>query len=63
MGNDITCIQFVETEVARMENNYEHLLFIKELGRLIEDYVNCFDSNIKKEIFKDIKLLGKAIDH
>ncbi|SFB24211.1 MULTISPECIES: hypothetical protein [unclassified Bacillus (in: firmicutes)] len=46
-----------------MENNYEHLLFIKELGRLIEDYVNCFDSRVKSEIFKDIKLLGKAIDH
>lgn len=63
MGNDIAYTQFVGTEVARMENNYEHLLFIKELGRLIEDYVNCFDSRVKSEIFKDIKLLGKAIDH
>lgn len=39
----------------------EHLLFIKELGRLFDEYSQCNDENLKNEISKDIQLLGEAI--
>lgn len=39
----------------------EYLIFIKELGRLFDEYLNCKDDRLKKEIHKDIQLLGKAI--
>lgn len=39
----------------------EHLIFIKELGRLFNDYSECNDDKLKQEIYKDIQLLGKAI--
>ncbi|MDP4162395.1 MAG: hypothetical protein Q8906_09565 [Bacillota bacterium] len=45
-----------------MEDNYEHLIFIKELGRLMIDYGKCKDADLKQEIYKDIKLLGKVIN-
>ncbi len=40
----------------------EHLIFIKELGRLFKEYVKCEDHGLKNEIYKDIKLLGEAIN-
>ncbi|WP_176167358.1 hypothetical protein [Mesobacillus jeotgali] len=40
----------------------EHLLFIKELGRLFEEYAHCKDDELKTEIYKDIQLLGEAIN-
>jgi hypothetical protein len=41
----------------------EHLIFIKELGRLFDEYLDCKDERLKKEIQKDIQLLEKAISH
>jgi hypothetical protein len=40
----------------------EHLLFIKELGRLFDEYAHCEDSELKNEIYKDIQLIGEAIN-
>ncbi|MBT2680881.1 hypothetical protein J7E38_17970 [Bacillus sp. ISL-35] len=40
----------------------EHLLFIKELGRLFDEYAICEDSELKNEIYKDIQLIGEAIN-
>lgn len=45
-----------------MADNFEHLMFIRELGRLMIDYHNCTDTTIKQEIYNDIKLLGKVIN-
>ncbi|WP_423406901.1 hypothetical protein AABM38_13480 [Heyndrickxia sp. MSNUG] len=39
----------------------EHLIFIKELGRLFDDYSQCEDEKLKIEIYKDIQLIGEAI--
>ena len=40
----------------------EHLIFIKELGRLFKEYAQCKDEKLKNEIHKDIQLLGEAIN-
>lgn len=40
----------------------EHLLFIKELGRLFDEYANCEDNELRNEIYKDIQLIGKVIN-
>ncbi|WP_170169196.1 hypothetical protein [Mesobacillus subterraneus] len=40
----------------------EHLLFIKELGRLFDEYSQCKDEELKSEIYKDIQLIGEAIN-
>ncbi|WP_174731704.1 hypothetical protein [Mesobacillus harenae] len=45
-----------------MADSYEYLIFIKELGRLFEEYENCHDSELRQEIYKDIQLIGKAIE-
>jgi len=39
----------------------EHLIFIKELGRLFDEYSQCEDEKLKNEIYKDIQLIGEAI--
>ncbi|MDQ0414263.1 MULTISPECIES: hypothetical protein [Mesobacillus] len=39
----------------------EQLLFMKELGRLFDEYALCEDRELKKEIYKDIQLIGEAI--
>jgi hypothetical protein len=39
----------------------EHLIFIKELGRLFDEYSQCEDEKLKTEIYKDIQLIGEAI--
>jgi hypothetical protein len=44
-----------------MGDNYEHLIFISEYGRLLEEYKSCLDLGIKQEIYKDITLIGKVI--
>jgi hypothetical protein len=41
-----------------MKESYEQLVFIKEIGRLMKDYFNCKDPQIKHEIYIDIQLLG-----
>jgi hypothetical protein len=40
----------------------ENLIFIKELGRLFDEYSQCEDEKLKDEIYKDIQLLGEAIN-
>ncbi|QQZ08162.1 hypothetical protein [Heyndrickxia vini] len=40
----------------------EHLLFIKELGRLFEDFNHCKCEEIRKDILKDIQLLSNVIN-
>ncbi|WP_199484495.1 hypothetical protein [Peribacillus glennii] len=44
-----------------MINNDEALIFLEEIGRLINDYYRCEDHEIKNQIFKDIQLLASAI--
>lgn len=44
-----------------MEDSYEYLLFIREYGKLLEEYRNCLDLGIKQEIYEDITLIGKVI--
>ncbi|WP_018660227.1 hypothetical protein [Heyndrickxia acidiproducens] len=39
----------------------EHVIFIIELGRLLEDYRKCRDERIKLCIYEDILLIGRAI--
>jgi hypothetical protein len=40
----------------------EHLIFINELNRLFKEYAQCKDDELKMEIYKDIQLLGEAIN-
>ncbi|MGG1219922.1 hypothetical protein ABE236_20985 [Priestia endophytica] len=40
----------------------ELLLFIKELGHLLEDHKRCENKRVKKEIYQDILLLSDVID-
>jgi hypothetical protein len=40
----------------------ELLLFIKELGHLLEDHKRCKNKRVKKEIYQDILLLSDVID-
>lgn len=40
----------------------EHLLFIKELGRLFQDFNHCDNEEVKKEILIDIMLLSNVIN-
>lgn len=44
-----------------MHDEYETLLFIKELGRLMADYDKCDNQEAKNEIYKDILLLSDAL--
>jgi hypothetical protein len=39
----------------------EHLLFIRELGRLQKDFKNCSDNQVRNAIHQDILLLLKAL--
>ncbi|MED1201918.1 hypothetical protein [Heyndrickxia acidicola] len=45
-----------------MIHEEEHIIFIIELGRLIEDYHNCKDEKTKDIIYKDIMLLSDVIN-
>jgi hypothetical protein len=38
------------------------MIFIKELGRLFDEYSHCEDDKLKDEIYKDIQLIGEAIN-
>ncbi|WP_180954430.1 hypothetical protein [Bacillus sp. V5-8f] len=44
-----------------MINNDEALIFLDEIGRLIDDYYRCEVREIKEQIFKDIQLLASAL--
>lgn len=44
-----------------MVEDYEFVLFIKELGRLLNDYQKCDDGPIKNEIYNEIQLLSHLI--
>ncbi|MGF2617569.1 hypothetical protein ACQUWN_18480 [Rossellomorea aquimaris] len=45
-----------------MNEDIETLMFIKELGRLLEDYKRCPDTQLKALIEDDINLLTQIID-
>jgi hypothetical protein len=45
-----------------MIHEEEHIIFIIELGRLIEDYHNCNDEKTRDIIYKDIMLLSDVIN-
>ena len=49
------------TNDKKTVTNPETLFFIKELGRLINDFRNCADENLRDSIYKDIKLLCLVI--
>lgn len=40
----------------------EHLIFIKQLGRLFDEFSKCKDDELKQEISEDIQLLSEVID-
>ncbi|MBT2756880.1 hypothetical protein J7E71_13085 [Mesobacillus foraminis] len=40
----------------------EILLFIKELGRLINDYQACMELDIRAQIYSEILLLSHILD-
>jgi hypothetical protein len=44
-----------------MLSKAEHLLFIRELGRLQKDFKNCSDNQVRDAIHQDILLILKAI--
>ncbi|MED1203726.1 hypothetical protein [Heyndrickxia acidicola] len=44
-----------------MVSEFECLLFIKELGRLLIELNNCSDNQVRSSIQQDIFLLGKAL--
>jgi hypothetical protein len=45
-----------------MVKDLEILMFIKELGRLLEDYKKCTDETVKAMIQDDIMFLTKIIN-
>lgn len=45
-----------------MINAEEKLIFIKELGRLIEDYQKCYDDEYQEQIYEDIMHLISVIN-
>lgn len=44
-----------------MVSEFECLLFIKELGRLLIELNNCSDNQVRNSIQQDIFLLRKAL--
>ncbi|WP_180955017.1 hypothetical protein [Bacillus sp. V3-13] len=44
-----------------MVTEYDHLLYIKEIGNLLDEYKKCSDPNIQQHIYKDIVLLCEAL--
>jgi len=54
-------LYFPENEEVAM-SNLEILSLIEKLGQLFTDYRNCKDPKTKEEIYRDIQLIGKAID-
>ncbi|WP_156324406.1 hypothetical protein [Bacillus sp. FJAT-27251] len=43
-------------------SNTEILKLIEKLGQLFTDYRNCQDHKKKEQIYRDIQVIGKAID-
>ncbi|HWO95568.1 hypothetical protein P8864_09740 [Priestia flexa] len=46
-----------------MADEQEIFLFIKELGRLLNDYKKCGEVPFRQEIYRDILLLSDAINY
>ncbi|KKB38824.1 hypothetical protein [Bacillus thermotolerans] len=44
-----------------MIHESELTIFIKELGKLIDEYYKCSEERIKQEIHQDIQLLSSVI--
>ncbi|WP_409299902.1 hypothetical protein [Peribacillus sp. SCS-155] len=44
-----------------MISNYEAQIFLKEIGRLIDDYYRCKELRVKNEIGLEIQLLTQLI--
>lgn len=40
----------------------EMIMFIKDNYRLITDYNNCSDQNVRKQIYEEILLMAEIID-
>jgi hypothetical protein len=49
-------------ENCAMINEEEKLIFLKELGRLIEDYNKCCDDQYQEQIYEDIMHLISVIN-
>jgi hypothetical protein len=45
-----------------MINDEEKLIFLKELGRLIDDYKKCCDDEYQEQIYEDIMHLISVIN-
>ncbi|WP_226085107.1 MULTISPECIES: hypothetical protein [Mesobacillus] len=45
-----------------MINEEEKLIFLKELGRLIDDYKRCCDDEYQERIYEDIMHLINVIN-
>ncbi|CAM4023606.1 hypothetical protein QNH36_13935 [Mesobacillus sp. AQ2] len=45
-----------------MINEEEKLIFLKELGRLIDDYKRCCDDEYQEQIYEDIMQLINVIN-
>lgn len=46
-----------------MIDEAEFLIFINELGRLLNEYSLCPEESIKQMIDEDIKLLGRVLNY
>jgi hypothetical protein len=49
-------------ENCDMINDEERLIFLRELGRLIEDYNKCCDDHYQEQIYEDIMHLISVIN-
>lgn len=45
-----------------MLNEEEKLIFLKEIGRLIDDYKRCCDNEYQEQIYEDIMHLINVIN-
>ncbi|CAM3651783.1 hypothetical protein [Cytobacillus oceanisediminis] len=44
-----------------MIKDTEYLAFIKEIGRLFNDYYKCRDEKMKQILLDDIRLIGQVL--
>jgi len=44
-----------------MKEDWEYRIFIEEINRLQNEYHRCDNQSMKREIYKEIKLLKQAI--
>ncbi|MBN6885551.1 hypothetical protein ACUXCC_001688 [Cytobacillus horneckiae] len=45
-----------------MINDDEYLIFIREIGKLFEEYNKCSNQMFKEMIAEDLEILGRALD-